>query len=126
MFALRLTRNWSGKGARAISLALLLSVPTCAEPAYAHTRLDDIKDVNWRVNKLPLTDCKSQTWEKIARLKAKGINSLFVVVFTETGGGHAIAVVDGKYALDNRQRDVMTVSDLRKLGYQIAQLPGEP
>ena len=125
MFALRLTRNWSGKGARAISLAILLSLSTCAQPAYAHSLMDDLEKVNWRVNGLPLSDCKSFAFEKEARLRKQGIKGKILIVLTEAGEGHAILVVDSRYVLDNRFKSVVTVHDLRKLGYQIAQLPGE-
>lgn len=103
---------------RLASLALAL-----ASPAYAHSQMDTLEDVNWQVNKLPLTDCKAASFEKMRRLERAGITGRFVVVYTETGGAHAIVVVDGEYALDNRQKRVMTVNQLRAAGYQIGPLP---
>lgn len=81
--------------------------------------------VNRIVNALPLVDCKDQSFEKLRRLEAYGIGpdrAMFVAVRTETGAYHAIAVVDRKWALDGRQVEVVTVDDLRRIGYQIAAL----
>lgn len=72
------------------------------------------------MNRLPLTDCKAFSFEKIRRLQADGITAIFTVVRTETGDYHAIAVVDGVYALDSRYPDVMTVDELRRRGYSIS------
>ena len=107
-------------------LCALAALCLVAGEAKAHTRLDDIKDVNWRVNGFPLTDCKSFAFEKEARLRKRGITGQILIVRTEAGESHMILVVDKTYALDNRFKSVVTVEDLRHLGYQIAQLPGEP
>lgn len=82
-----------------------------------------LETVNRQVNDLPLTDCKAFAFEKVSRLRAYGVTGKYVVVVTETGGWHAIVVVDGKWALDNRYSEVMTVDLLRRRGYQIAPLP---
>lgn len=98
-------------------------------PAWPSLRLSaplrTIADVNRRVNKLPLSDCKAFAFEKQRRLLNLGIEGLFVAVKTETGEYHAIVVVDGVWALDSRFAGLMTVSRLRAFGYSIAPLRGE-
>jgi hypothetical protein len=78
-----------------------------------------MQKVNAAVFKLGLWDCKAAAWETIRRLEYKGITARFMVVQTETGGFHAIAVV-GDHAVDNRQRHILTLDQLRAIGYRIA------
>jgi hypothetical protein len=103
-------------------LAFLAFALAICSPAIAETRLDDLEIVHWRINALKLIDCKANAFEAQRRLERLGIASRFVVVKTETGGWHAIIVVDGKWALDNRQKHVVTVDQLRAVGYTIAPL----
>lgn len=119
MFASRWMKSWSGKAAIASLLA-------CAIPAHAGNQLDTIDAVNWTVNSLPLTDCKSFAFEKVARLHAKGIEGRFTAVIAETGGYHAIVIVNGNIALDDRFKRLMTVQELRERGYRIAPLKPPP
>lgn len=84
---------------------------------------DSIRRVNRQVNALGLTDCKAQAFEKLRRLTRYGINAdraMMVVVRTETGAYHAIAMIDRKWAMDGRFNEVMTIEALKKLGYAIA------
>lgn len=115
-----------GRKAKRWAALLAVTLSTCAQPAYARSRLGTLEDVNWQVNHLGLVDCKSAAFEKARRLERKGIRAVFVAVRIETGEYHAIAVVDGIWALDSRQRDVVTIGQLRRDGYQIAHIPGEP
>lgn len=78
------------------------------------------------MNRLPLTDCKSSAWEKVRRLQRLGITAIMITVKTGAGEYHAITVVDSKWALDMRYRRVVTIDQLRRGGYQIAHLTGEP
>ena len=103
----------------ALAAFLLLTASLPADAADLYDRIDRI---NHAVNRLPLTNCKSFSWEKMARLEAAGIAARWIVVQTETGGYHAIVVVDGKWALDSRRKRVVTVDDLRADGYRIAPL----
>lgn len=103
------------------TLALTALATACtAQPARAADLYDRLDRINHAVNRLPLTDCKAQAFEKLRRLHRAGIAGRFVVVRTETGGYHAIAVVDG-WALDSRRHRVVTVEGLRKDGYSIAE-----
>ena len=108
---------------RVLGLCLAACVTT---PAHASDRYWQLQEVNRAVQSLPLTDCKASSFEAIARLRALGISAVFVAVLTEKGTGHAIAVVDGKWALDNRYQRVVSVDQLRRGGYTIAHLRGEP
>lgn len=95
-----------------------------SQPAHAADLYDKIDRINYAVNKLPLTNCKSYSWEKMARLEAAGIPADWIVVETETGGYHAIVVVDGRWALDSRRKRVVTIDELRADGYRIADVSG--
>ena len=100
-------------------LALCL-VAVSLSPARARTQLDDIRDVNARVNALPLSDCKSFAFEKEARLRRQGIRGQILIVQSEAGENHAILVIDGKWALDNRFKNVTTLAQLRAYGGSVS------
>jgi hypothetical protein len=98
-----------------------LALSTCTAPAHAIDPGDlrAMQKVNNAVFKLGLWDCKAAAFETIRRLEYKGITARFMVVRTETGGFHAIAVV-GDHAVDSRQSRIMTLNQLRAIGYWIA------
>ncbi|MBD3761485.1 hypothetical protein [Rhizorhabdus sp.] len=103
-----------------LRLAGALLLLALASPAYAHSRLDTLEDVNWRVNGFPLTDCRAFAFEKGRRLARLGIPSDLVITQTKDGTPHLIVVVDKKWALDNLQTRVVTIDQLRAAGYFIA------
>lgn len=124
---------------KALSLATLIALSTAANADLRRTdrMLDrpltqqvehgtyrDIEAINQRVNAMHLNNCKVYVWEKIGRLNDLGITAAFMVVRTETGGAHAIAVVDKRLALDSRYNWVMTLDQLRAEGYSITPLKG--
>lgn len=107
-----------------MKLAMAIALLTVATPCAAVPRdlYAALSDVNREVNSTALVDCKDLAKAKIERLQSEGIEAKFVVVRTETGNYHAIAVVDGKWALDKRQTRVVTIKDLRREGYWISPL----
>jgi hypothetical protein len=103
----------------AIRLSLAAFAALAMSPAHAGSEQTPyLKSVQRQVYMLHLEDCKAASFETIRRLSRHGIKARFVVVRTETGGFHAIAVY-GEYALDNRRREVTTVAELRAEGYSI-------
>jgi len=118
----RLIRN----GKRSLSVAAILLMLLFPQSTQADSTYWAMQTVRRDVSHLGLTDCKASAFESISRLRAIGIPATFVAVLTESGAGHAIAVVDGKWALDNRYSRVVSIAELRRGGYRIAHLRGEP
>lgn len=107
-----------------LALAILLLVAT---PSYAKRDTYAVMDrVHWEVRKLRLVDCKSQVYESVRRLERLGIKADYVPVQIETGEFHAIAVVDGEWALDGRYEGLKTLAELRHDGYRISPLADHP
>jgi len=82
-------------------------------------QLKTIDKINSRANRMNLHDCDVYVWQKIGMLNDIGVRAEYMVVRTETGGYHAIAVVDKRLALDSRYPIVMTLDELRAEGYSI-------
>jgi predicted transglutaminase-like cysteine proteinase len=88
-----------------------------------------------RISTAGVGDCEDFALEKRARLVEAGVplaDLRLALCFTETGDSHAILIAadpdeGGDWVLDNRQPSILTLDDLRGLGYRggSLQVPGQ-